>query len=390
MSPPSVLFYAQHLQGVGHLIRAARIAKAMTTAGLDVDLVSGGMPVPGLDKGDARLHQLPPLQCPDGDFTNLRDERGELAGDAFIDQRRDALLTLLRERRPAALVIEAFPFGRRRMRFELTPLLAEAASADPKPVIACSVRDILQADKKPGRAAETVAAVNDYFDAVLVHGDPGFAAFEETFPGAGEIAGKLHYTGLVAGPAPGPGPDRPAPDRPERGVLVSAGGGATESEKLLRAALAARPLSSLGDRPWRLLAGPNLPEGEFAALAAGAADTTGGVTVEPNRDDFPQLLAGCAVSVSQAGYNTAAALLRARCRAVVVPYSTGGETEQTFRAKRMQKRGLAHVVPDTDLAPETLAAAIDAAFVAPAPAPPDIAFDGAETSARLVASWLAA
>ena len=32
-----VLFYVQHLQGVGHLYRAARVVRAMTKAGLVVD-----------------------------------------------------------------------------------------------------------------------------------------------------------------------------------------------------------------------------------------------------------------------------------------------------------------------------------------------------------------
>ena len=70
MSAARVLFYVQHLQGVGHLYRAARITRAMTVAGLTVDLVSGGRPVPGLDAGGAVLHQLAPVQCPDGDFGN--------------------------------------------------------------------------------------------------------------------------------------------------------------------------------------------------------------------------------------------------------------------------------------------------------------------------------
>ena len=64
MSPaaPRVLFYVQHLLGIGHLKRAALICRALAAAGLDTTLVSGGMPVPGLDIGGARLHQLPPLR----------------------------------------------------------------------------------------------------------------------------------------------------------------------------------------------------------------------------------------------------------------------------------------------------------------------------------------
>ena len=164
------------------------------------------------------------------------------------------------------------------------------------------------------------------------------------------------------------------------------GGGATHSEELLRAALAARPLSRLRDRPWRLLAGPNLPDGEYEALRAMAP---AGVTVEPNRGDFAALLAGCAVSISQAGYNTVVELLQAGCRSVVVPYAARGETEQSFRAARLHERKLAYCVPESRLAPATLAAAVDVAHDGPPPARGAIALDGAEKTAAFVASRLA-
>ncbi|MAF96592.1 MAG: glycosyl transferase [Rhodospirillaceae bacterium] len=386
MSAARVLFYVQHLQGVGHLYRAARIARAMTAAGLAVDLVSGGRPVPGLNAGGAALRQLAPVQCPDGDFANLRDGRGNPIDEAFKDRRREALLALFRESAPDAVIIEAFPFGRRQMGFELLAFLEAAASRDPKPVVVCSVRDILQANKKPQRIRETVDRVNGFFDFILVHGDPAFAALEETFPAAGEFAAKVHYTGMVADPDPAGEPEAGVfGDRAGGEVLVSAGGGATDSGALLRAALAARPLSSLKDRPWRLLAGPNLAGDERARLVAAAPE---GVTVESNRDDFPALLSRCAVSVSQAGYNTVAELLRAGCRAVVAPYSAGGETEQSLRAARLHEKGLAHAVEEAALNPKTLAAAVDAAAGGPRPDRSGIDLGGAENSARLVKDWL--
>jgi len=248
-------------------------------------------------------------------------------------------------------------------------------------MVICSVRDILQDNRNPARIKETVDAIDTHFDSVLVHGDPRFAALEETFPAAADIQGKLHYTGLVAGP---PLPSASV-DATEGEILVSAGGGATESGRLLRAALDAHAHSALGGRPWRLLAGPNLPAGELAALA-GALPA--GVSVEPNRGDFHALLGGAAVSVSQAGYNTVAEILQAGCRSVVVPYAGNGETEQSFRAARLHARGLAQMVADADLGPETLAAAIETAFRGPRPRTAGIDLGGAEKSARLVTSWL--
>jgi predicted glycosyltransferase len=45
---PRVFFHVQHLLGIGHLRRAAVLARAMAANGFDVLLVSGGAPVTDL------------------------------------------------------------------------------------------------------------------------------------------------------------------------------------------------------------------------------------------------------------------------------------------------------------------------------------------------------
>ena len=68
---PRILFWVQHLLGMGHLHRAARLARALAEAGLEVTLASGGPEVPGLRLGRARLVQLPPLRASDRSFREL-------------------------------------------------------------------------------------------------------------------------------------------------------------------------------------------------------------------------------------------------------------------------------------------------------------------------------
>ena len=118
-----VLLYVQHLLGIGHLQRAARLAKAMADTGLDVDMVSGGVAVPFLDTGGAELLQLPALKAGAGGFNDLVDEAGQPAGEALMEERRNRLLALFGEHRPDAVLIETYPFGRRQMRFEVGALL---------------------------------------------------------------------------------------------------------------------------------------------------------------------------------------------------------------------------------------------------------------------------
>lgn len=370
-----VLIYVQHLLGIGHLARVSRIAAALRKDQADVTLVSGGTPVSGFPSPGVRLVQLPPIRARDMSFSALVDDEDRPIDDAFKASRRDRLIVEFDKVAPDVLIIEAFPFGRRQMRFELLPLLRHARAVARPPLIASSVRDILQESRKAGRAAETLGMLNDYFDLVLVHGDPGFARLEETFPAAAQVTPRIAYTGLVAGEA------AVSPDRFD--VVVSAGGGVVGA-KLIAAAVAAAP-GLLGRWPrWCIITGPNFPSPDRVALEA---KLPAGIVLATFRADFPGLLAGARLSISQAGYNTVCDILRARCPAVLIPFAEGGETEQSDRARRLAKLGLAAVVQEDQLTPESLA---DAIAAAPVPGAALLNLDGAAETARILKRQLAA
>jgi predicted glycosyltransferase len=373
-----VFFYVQNLLGIGHLRRAAVLAKAMAEAGLSVDFVAGGVPVPGLDLGPAKRVQLPAVRSADERFSALLDDRGEPIDEAWRECRRAALLEAFAASAPDALLIELYPFGRRAFRFELEPLLAAARARPGRPEILCSVRDILVEKGKPGRAEEAAGLVERHFDAVLVHGDPAVAPFSASFPAAKRIAGMLRYTGYVVEPRPAAAASTPLP---EGEVLVSVGGGAV-GRPLVEAALAARALSAARDLPWRLVLGPQYPAPEASRLLAAAG---AGLAVERFRPDLARLFGRCSLSISQAGYNTVLELIAAGTRAVVVPFSAGAESEQAARARLFAERGLLTVVEEGLLAPATLAGAIDAALARPRPAPGGgLRLDGAGQTAAFL------
>lgn len=376
-----VLFYVQHLLGIGHLKRAATVARAMQAAGLEVTLVSGGPPVPGLDVGGARLLQLDPVRAGDLYFKVLLDENGAAIDDAFRQRRRERLLTAFADMQPQIVVTELFPFGRRQLRSELMPLIEAAWAMHPRPALVSSVRDILVQPPKPERVVEMVDLADRWYDLVLVHGDPSLIPFEHTFPLADRLKGRIRYTGYVVEPPPA---NAGAAGKGE--VIVSAGGGAV-SEPLLAAALEARAMTRLANAPWRLLAGPSLDDGVVARLRDAAP---AGVTVERARPDFTTLLANCTLSISQGGYNTVMEVLAARCRAVIVPYAGGLETEQTLRARLLAERGTLTVVDEKALSPTALAAAVDTALDAPRPDAAGIDTGGAAATARILAALAAA
>ena len=363
----NVLFHVQHLLGIGHLTRAATLARSFAAEGFEVTVASGGETVEGVDFGRATLVQLPPARVADRRFSELLDASGEPAGDAWKARRRERLLALYEEVGPDIVLTELFPFGRRQLRFELLPLLDRAVrdrARTGRPRIACSVRDILVQSPKPERTREMLTLARRYYDLVLVHGDPRFVSLDATFPHAREIADRIAYTGYVVARPEGSRCE-PEPGAGERGgeVIVSAGGGAVGG-RLLESALDARPRTSLAGARWRLLAGANLSERDFRSLSARAPE---GVSVERFRPDFRRLLGSARLSISQGGYNTLMEVLDTGVRAVVVPYAGGLETEQTLRAGLLAARGLVEVVGEEELGAESMAAAVARALAKPPP-----------------------
>ena len=341
---PRVLFYVQHLLGIGHLMRAGRIAEGLAQNGMSVTLVSGGLPVTGFDPAGVQQFNLPPIAVGKDNFGELVDGHGQVLDEAYRQRRCEMLLQIFHDTEPDCVMLEAFPFGRRQVRFELLPLIEAIESRPDRPLLVTSVRDILQRRTKPGRDEESARLIKQHFDRVLVHGDPHFATLDDSFSCAASIAEKISYTGLVCAPVPEPSKQR-------FDIVVSAGGGAV-GDKLVTSAIdaAARLPENLS---WCVITGPNLPDDTYAAMASRASSN---VTLERFRSDFPSLLCSAGVSVSQAGYNTMGDILQAACRSILVPYSVGGETEQADRAARLQHLGLAEVLDEEQLSGESLAA----------------------------------
>lgn len=378
-----IFLYVQHLLGIGHLRRALRLAEALAGDGFRVILVSGGTPLPAIASAAAEIVQLPSIRTRGTDFADLVDAAGRPVDDALLGARRQTLLDAFARARPDAVVIEAYPFGRRAFRHELDALIAAARSRHPRAVVVCSLRDIIVAPAAPQRRQDVVHRVRADFDAVLVHGDPALIRLEASFPEAAQISDRLVYTGYVGSAKQPIGVNRGKRNVGGDEVLVSAGGGAVGGA-LLATALEARRRGCLADLGWRFLAGPNLPQKEFAALAERLPDR---VVLERYRGDFPELLRSCRVSISQAGYNTVLDILAARASAVVVPFAAGRETEQRLRAQRLAAKGVLEMVDERDLSPDRLAAAVERAIAA-CPTALSIDTGGASRTARLLGALI--
>jgi predicted glycosyltransferase len=378
MNSPRVLFYVQHLLGIGHVKRAATLARAMTAKGLEVTVVSGGDNVPILDTTGMTFVQLPSVRANDRNFEGLVNSIGNPVDVVLKEKRKQLLLDIFFDTCPHILMIELYPFGRRQLEFELIPLLEAAKNMTSSPRIICSVRDILVEKNKLNRDIEMVDKAKQYFDDILVHGDPNLIAFDRTFRQVKKIKNMLHYTGYVVDKSL----IEAANDKDGRGeVIVSSGSGAV-GENLLRIAIKTRPLTSVANLIWRVLVGYNMSNDTFKSLKK---EENSGLIVERARPDFVTLLKNCHLSISQGGYNTIMEVLMTRSNSISVPYGGGNETEQTVRTKILENRGLIRQISEKKLTVEGLRDAIEVAVAMPCVHKNSVDMDGALKTSEYVA-----
>ncbi len=224
MTRPRLLFYCQHSVGLGHLVRSMNLA----------DGLAGGLrrhPAQRRARG-RRTCRSPPASTsctcrPSGSTPSYalvsRDERFTV--EQAVELRRSMIQEVFHDTAPDVLLVELFPFGRKK--FARRAAAAARGGARPRRPAA---RRGLQPPRHPRRQPARPAgprrpgepgSPTSYFDAVLVHADARFATLDETFHPTVPLqhAGALHR--LRPRPAT---PHRRAGAREPR-VLVSAGGG---------------------------------------------------------------------------------------------------------------------------------------------------------------------
>lgn len=381
-----LLFYCQHSLGMGHLVRSLALAASLAERFRVVLLNGGKLPARLAVPRGVEVVNLPPLGL-DSEGRLVSRDRRRTVGRAK-ELRRGLIMETYGRLRPRVVLVELFPFGRKKFADELLPLLEAArAEATRRPLVCCSLRDILvgkraEQKKHDARAVETA---NRYFDAVLVHSDPAFARLEESLGSYTQLTVPVHYTGFVLPPQE---PTTRDTTKVERRILVSAGGGLV-GETLFRAAVAAYPLlGESEDVTMKIVAGPFLPEAAWRALRESARRVRG-LSVRRFVSDLCAEMRGSAASVSQCGYNTALDVLRAGVPALVVPFADGGEDEQQKRARRLESLGALRVAEQHELDPSRLARELRE-LLKFRPRQSALDMDGARNSARLVESLLRA
>ncbi|ROQ93433.1 glycosyltransferase family protein [Desulfosoma caldarium] len=365
-----ILQYCQHVLGIGHFLRSMLIAEAFSDH--ELYFVEGGQPLPGFRASShVRRIALPPLMM-DPQFTALETDRGDVR--EVQEARQKILLDLHDAIQPDVLLLELFPFGRKRFQFELIPLLEKNAASAHRARVVCSLRDIL-VEKADAKAFEerVLKIVNRYYDLILVHADPACVRLEETFGRVPDIDPPIHYTGYVTRNHLDPQPHR------EAGRIVLSTGGGRVGVELIRAVFDAFGKIPHAGLRLHVHEGPFMESQDRETLRA-LASRDPRISWQPFSHVFLNVLAQAELSISMAGYNTCMDIIASGVKALVYPFPQN--REQALRAERLESLGVLRILRSLD--PNRLAAQIQEALSSPPPAPGRLKTNGAQETVRAI------
>src|SRR5437879_5695179 len=162
MSKRRIMFYCQHLMGIGHLVRSVAIVRALA-ADFSVMFVGGGPQVADVEfPREVDVVRLPAIQS-DAEFEGLQVCDPSMSLEETSVLRPDLLLRVFDSFAPDVLITELYPFGRKKFDFELIPLLERAIARDDKPVTVSSIRDVLVVNKHQAKHERRVCEIINRF-----------------------------------------------------------------------------------------------------------------------------------------------------------------------------------------------------------------------------------
>jgi len=356
--PLHFLFYSHDGLGLGHVRRNLCVASALS------ELVPQASILVATSADEAELFGIPPgvdlLKLPGlrkVDNGRYASRRMPMRFEEIRSMRADLLAAAVESFRPAAVLVDKHPFG---VGGELLPALQTARQAGARAVL--GLRDVLDdpaAVRAEWAAGGVFERIPDYYDRVLVYGQPELLDPRRayTFPDA--VAALTHFCGYISaakrdGDASEDGLSLPPSDRPR--VLASAGGG-EDGFVLLSTFIEASAGAS-----WQGIAvsGPQCAAERAQALRAMAAVT--GVSfrrfVPKLAHSFPSLDA----LVSMGGYGTLVEAVASGVPTICVP-RIRPRREQLIRAREFARFGLLRLVEPQRLDVEVLRGEIEATLV---------------------------
>lgn len=348
--PARVLMYCHDGFGLGHLRRTTTLAQnlrdAYPNSGILLAVGSASLPfwkdLPGLD-----YIKLPSIRKVATDSWSARSL--PISADMAHGIRASVLREVMLRYQPDLFVADYLPLG---PAGELVPALKAAKTIGTRCVL--GLRDILDAPDTVARlwAQHGIAeAIEEWYDRVLVYGDPGVFDSVSAYGFSEKIASMARYCGYVVNDSPHEAPEKVRARlnlATSRLVLVTGGGG-QDAAPLVRSYLRGLREHVQGhDAPSfdsLVVLGPLMDRNTRNAIREEAQGLPGSIRTEVG--DIRRYVAASDLVVTMGGYNSLMEVALARKPAVVVPRH-GPSQEQKMRAGLFASRGWVVTAPDSE------------------------------------------
>lgn len=347
----NILFFVNHLLGVGHLKRMTLLARALSPTH-KATLISGGMPVPSLFEG-VDLIQIPPLKTANESFSSLLTDQDIPPDEAYFKRRQHKIREAVLRTNPDCLITEHFPFGRKKLKQDFNVFLNAGLSLEKRPLIAASVRDILVSSaKKPDFSTLP-------YDLVLIHGD------ENLRPEWNFIKGPTPYfTGYIH--------EEVTPEASLKNKIIVVAGGRSISKNL------ANSLAKIAEER----------DEEFIIRSVSPDKPLRNCTYTDFIPNLAAKLPHAKLLITEAGYNSFLNAVSSKVPTLFIPFHSESENEQYTRLTRMNAESWAELIMPQDLSADRLKSGIDK-VLSKTRTYPELNIKGIENTIRILDDYMA-
>lgn len=360
--------------GIGHLVRSFALVNSLKKS-FQVTLVSGGVFPEGMSIPEGiNFIQLPAIGI---DANNALTAIGT-SESAFniMRVRQKRMINVYNEILPDIFITEYFPFGKIQFLGELSPILKRIKSSEKPVQVVCSLRDILEPNYLANNMGQdlSVSIINEFYSSILVHGDAEFIRLEETCPQLKRMQVPVSYTGYVTDQKYIPKIDR----KHFKEIILSAGGGKVAEPFISKMVKSFQKFGFGEGTVLRIVTGPIYPIDAYKILEK-SVDSDPNIILTRSVESLSTLWQHARLSISQGGYNTLMELICSRIPALIFPHSNENNSEQEFRATKLQQEELVKMLGFANTSEEEIALAVKNAlhFI---PADKEINLNGAENT----------
>jgi predicted glycosyltransferase len=339
------MFVTNECAGLGHLRRTINLARAVTENDPDATaLIVTGSAALGSFVLPERVDTVKlPVFRREADGTLYAATLG--VDMPMIESMRSEILRgTAAAFDPDVVVVDKTPLG---LRDELLPMLEQLRERGRARVVLGlrNVEDDPERVRAAWAEADTLSAVQHYYDRVIVYGPANTTADALSCLDGVDLPVPVSHVGFVGNVPATTAPD----DLPEGYLLVTVGGG-SDGHDTISAVLAAE-----AHAPWPfpvvIITGPLMSSESVAQLSARCDGDH--LQLFEFRHDMANVLAGARGVVTMGGYNTISEVLQTGVPALVIPRVRPSE-EQLIRANDLVTLGLADMLHPDSITPERM------------------------------------